>query len=230
MKRNLNSGFTLIEMIVVISIVAIIATITLFQFGASRKGVSLETTAEEIAFSLRKAQSMALAVRSTGGTILPVYQNGFGIHFELGPDMGTQSASERSYILFTDFESVPGPGGWDRAYLKNFNPMSPCGIPNQTVDECVEKIEIKEGDKITNLELCTYSGASASCTPIPPLSPLDITFLRPNLDAYFCITSSLTGGCRGAVPTAGYARITVTSPTGNQKKVSVWSTGQISIE
>lgn len=228
--KHKAQGFTLIEMIVVVSIVAILAVITLFQFAAYRKGVNIETTAEEIALNLRRAQSMALAVRSTGGTILPIYQSGYGIHFELSPSLGNQSASDTSYILFTDFESVPGPGGWDRSYLANFNMGSLCGNPRQTVDECLERIELAPGDRITGLELCSGSGGSGSCTPLSPGQPLDITFLRPNLDAYFCTTPPSAGGCQGLFPTVGYAKITVTSPNGVVKSVSVWSTGQISIE
>lgn len=241
-RKKPDRGFTLIEVIIVVFIVAVMASITVVQFSSYRRGVNLETTAEEIALNLRKAQSMALAVRSTGGTVLPVYQNGFGVHFATGGGRGTQEASSSAYIIFTDFEGVPGPGGWDRAYLKNFNIMSPCGTPRQTVDECFERVEIQSGDRITNLELCSgsasvtsptptvTSGSGLGCSPVPAGGGLDITFLRPNLDAYFCVIPPSGGGCRSLVPSAGQARITVTSPTGVRRTVSVWSTGQISIE
>lgn len=234
-KKHLHNkkqaGFTLIEMIVVVLIVAIMATISVLQFSSKRRGVHLDSTVEEIALNLRKAQSLALAVRSTGGTLLPQYQNGYGVHFEIGPSLSHSSgASSTSYILFTDFEGLPGPGRWDRAYLKNLNPGTKCGNPIQTLNECYEQITIESGDQITSLELCSIVGSVPSCNKILPGTGLDITFLRPNLDAYFCTNPATAGGCTNSLPNAGYARIRVTSPTGSTKSVSVWSTGQISIE
>lgn len=229
-KKQNQNGFTLIEMVVVISLVIIISSIAVFQFSKQRKGIYLEATAEEISLAIRSAQTRALAVRSTGG-LVPSYQNGYGIHFELGNPGNPQDAGEMSYVLFTDYEATPGiPGNWDRAYLRNFNPGAPCGSPQQTIDECVEKTNIATGDKITSLSVCSTSGGTPSCNAVLPGQGLDITFLRPNLDAYFCTISPGNGGCMGLVPTIGYAEIGLTSPIGTTKTVKVWSTGQISIE
>ncbi len=228
-KTNKQSGFTLIEMIVVIILVVIITSIAILQIASYRKGTSVETVAEEIALNIRRAQGMALAVRSTGG-FLPAYQNGYGMHFEAGPGGGSaEDAGEFSYILFTDYEAAGG-RNWDRAYLKHFNLGTACGNPTQTVDECVEKINIDSGDKISSIELCALSGSSYSCSALVSGQHLDITFLRPNLDAYFCTTLPMNNGCTGLMPTIGYAKITVTSPINTSRVVKVWSTGHISIE
>ncbi len=225
-----QSGFTLIEMMVVIFLVVIISTISILQISSQRKSVYIQNTADNIALSIRNAQTLALSVRSAGG-IVPNYKNGYGIHFELGGGNGSfQGANEKTYVLFTDYEANPGPGGWDRAYLQNFNMMAACGSPNQTIDECVSRTQIDTGDKITGLSLCSTAGGAPSCTPLSPGQGLDITFLRPNLDAYFCINSASSGGCRGLMPTTGYAEINLTSVTGTTKTVKVWSTGQISVE
>lgn len=228
--KHFSSGFTLIEMLVVIALVIIITSISILQIASQRKGVYLQNTADEIALNIRNAQTLALSVRSSGG-IVPNYKNGYGIHFELGSgNGGGQDAGEKSYILFTDYEANPGPGGWDRAYLKNFNSGSPCGSPNQTIDECVLKTVIDTGDKITGLSTCSISGGTPSCTSLSSGQSLDITFLRPNLDAYFCTRSPSIGGCIGLLPTDGYAEITLTSLTNATRSVKVWSTGQISVE
>ncbi len=228
-KLKSSQGFTLIELIVVIIIITIITSIAILQISSYRRGTTVESVAEEIALNIRRAQTMALAVRSTGG-FLPAYQNGYGIHFELAGQGGTQGSDPKSYILFTDYEANPGPGGWDRAYLKNFNQGAACGNPSQTIDECVEKINIDSGDSITDIEVCSLSGSSYSCSPLIAGQRLDITFLRPNLDAFICTNDPLNGGCRGLMPTIGYAKITVTSPMNTKKTVTIWSTGHISIE
>ncbi len=226
-EKDFTSGFTLIEMIVVIVIVIIISTISILQIAQQRKGAYLQTTADTIALDLRNAQILALSVRSSGG-IIPNYKNGYGIHFELGGGNGSaQGANEKSYILFTDYEAGTGPGGWDRAYLQNSNMVAACGSPNQTIDECVSRNVIDSGDKITGLSLCSTLGGTPSCSSS---QTLDITFLRPNLDAYFCSAMPSSGGCFGLVPTVGYAEITVTSLTNATRAIKVWSTGQISVE
>lgn len=224
--KNSQSGFTLIEMIIVIILVIIITSISILQINAQRKGVHLQNTADEVALTIRNAQTLALSVRSSGG-ITPNYKNGYGIHFELAGGGGAQDAGETSYILFTDYEAGSGPGGWDLAYLKNFNAAAACGSPNQTIDECVSKTIIDTGDKITGLATCSVFGGTPSCTNS---QTLDITFLRPSLDAYFCTNTPAMGGCPGLLPIDGYAEITLTSLTSATRSVKVWSTGQISVE
>ncbi len=225
-----QAGFTLIEMLMVMALVIIITAISILQIASNRKGIHLQNTADEIALNLRNAQTLALSVRSAGGTV-PEYKNGYGIHFELGAGGGgAQDAGESSYILFTDYEAGTGPGGWDRAYLKNFNATAVCGSPTQTTDECVSKTVIDTGDKITGLSTCSIVNGAPSCTALNAGQSLDVTFLRPNLDAYFCTNSPGSGGCVGLAPTTGYAEITVTSLINTTRSIKVWSTGQISVE
>lgn len=224
-----NTGFTLIEMIIVVIIVALISVLAIYQFAENRKNASLQSTAEEIALNIRKAQSLALAVNSVGG-LLPSYQNGYGIHFERGFLPGNQDASDQSYVIFTDYETNPGPGGWDRAYLKNINQMASCGSPAQSVDECVEKINIESGDRISDLAICSNSGGTLTCNSLNTGDYLDIVFLRPNLDAFFCTIPPTLNGCRGLLPVGSYARITISSPLNMNKYINVWSTGQIEIQ
>jgi prepilin-type N-terminal cleavage/methylation domain-containing protein len=226
-RKKLNAGFTLVEMLVVIFIFVTISVLTIFQFAANRRNATLDTTTEEIALSLRKAQSLALAVKAAGSGFTTTYKNGYGVHFSLMPGGSPQDAGFDSYVLFTDYEANPGPGLWDRAYLTN---GGPCIGPSQPTHECLEKFTIESGDRITAIETCTMSLGLPTCSTLSPGSSLDITFLRPNLDAFFCTIPAISSGCRGLAPSFASAKITVTSPLGVSKKVVVWSTGQISIE
>lgn len=90
-----SKGFTLIEMIIVISIFVIISTIMLADFPGFSQRVALERTAQEIALSFREAETEALSVGEAafGTGIFP----GFGVHFSI--------SSPREYILFADLNN-----------------------------------------------------------------------------------------------------------------------------
>lgn len=218
-----NLGFTLIEIMVVLALMMIIFSIVVYQLSKTRKGIYVESTAEEIVLALRKAQSLALAVHSTD-PLVAKYNNGYGVHFELIGGGGPVDAGIDSYVIFTDYEAFVGGKGWDRAYFPGG--VSTCS-PIFGTSECVEKTMITTGDTITKLEKCVSSGGGISCTNT---NNLDITFLRPSLDASFCTATPGSGGCLVGSVMTDLAKITVTSPTGKSKVITVWSTGYISIE
>lgn len=222
MKKQ--SGYTLVEIIVVVAIVAIIAAISVAQFVAQKKGSTIQNTAEQLALNIRKAQSQAMAVHPTG-TGVGAYKNGYGIYLNLLGGGGEQNTDNKSYILFVDFEATPGAGGWDRSYKKNMA-ITACGNPSSLSngDECQQKFSFGTDDYISKIETCDVN--SSGCSNLGN-NVLAITFLRPNLDAYFC--TSPPSGCPSAVP-QGHINIEITSPIGTKKIVSVWSTGQISIQ
>lgn len=93
--RSEKRGFTLMELMVVISIFVIISSIILADYPGFSQRVALERTAQEIALSMREAETRALAVRETveGSGLFP----GFGVHFN--------SATPQEYILFADINS-----------------------------------------------------------------------------------------------------------------------------
>ncbi len=217
---NKNKGFTLMEIILVVSIIIILSVITVINFSNNKEIVSLQSDAENLLLNIRKTQSLAMAVNNAGSGN---YQNGYGMYLTavLGNPPGPQEIDPFSYIIFSDFENSAGGKDWDRAYLEN-STANPCGTPVWATSECVEKITMDNMNYVSSIELC-----DTSCTGTDFIS---ITFLRPNLDAYFCTTASSGGGCTSPI-SAGYAKITLKSPdTGKSKIINVWSTGQISLE
>lgn len=220
------SGFTLVELIVVISIAVIISGISLYQFYKQRAGSTIQSTAEEIALNIRQAQSNALAVRSTGG-LVPVYQNGYGIYFSLTPGTNPQQdATPTSYVSFIDYTATGSSSGWDRAYLESSVPK-PCGNPMVGDHECIEKISLPTGDRITSLEVCNATCATTSI--------LAVSFVRPNLDAYFCTTPTTAAppGCSSSPYSYIKINISSTGQTASDaltRSIYVWSTGQVSIQ
>jgi prepilin-type N-terminal cleavage/methylation domain-containing protein len=225
-KNKINplkeKGFSLVELMVVLGILLLISAIGILGFSTSKEYSTLQSDAENLAFNIRKAQSMAMAVNSIGNN----YQNGYGVYFNLFNKDNLTSPQEVdpfSYLIFTDFENAPKGKNWDLAYLENIT-MSNCGSPVLFTSECYQKTVMTNKDYIADIQIC-----DPTCNT-PTSQMLAITFFRPNLDAYFCVTPASSGGCTLANST-GYVKITLkTYDHGIDKSVYVWSTGQISIE
>ncbi|MDZ4285353.1 MAG: type II secretion system protein [Candidatus Sungbacteria bacterium] len=69
--KGLQRGFTLIEMVVAVGIVLLISTQVLISFSVLRESSQLKRSAQELSFSIRKAQNMAVAISAVrvGGVI-----------------------------------------------------------------------------------------------------------------------------------------------------------------
>ncbi len=219
-KLIIQPGFTLVELMVVIIIIIILGAIVILDSSGKKEFIKLQNDSENLLFNIRKTQSLAMAVNNAGAGN---YQNGYGMYLTsvLGNPPGPQEIDPFSYIIFSDFENSTGAKNWDRAYLEN-STANPCGTPVWLVSECFEKITMNDMNYVASIELCdTYCNGTDF---------ISITFLRPNLDAYFCTTASSGGGCTTPI-SAGYVKITLKSPdTGQSKIINVWSTGQISLE
>lgn len=92
MEIRINNGFTLIEVVVVIGVIVIIATVTLARFPEFSERIGVEQESGKLVLALRKAQSYALAVRElrAGSGIFPPY----------GVNISTSNRTR--YTLFAD--------------------------------------------------------------------------------------------------------------------------------
>lgn len=88
MKKN---AFTLVEFLVVVTIIAIITVLILANYQSGEKKYSLEGATQELMTHLRRAQNMALAGVTYGGA---VPAGGYGVHLD--------TTTPDSYILFAD--------------------------------------------------------------------------------------------------------------------------------
>lgn len=85
-------GFTLIELIVSISIIALISSIVLANFNSYKRSGGLSASTQLIMSDIRKAQSYALSLKDFGSTgNYPM--GGWGVYFDI--------AGNR-YIIFAD--------------------------------------------------------------------------------------------------------------------------------
>ena len=94
-----NKGFTLIEIMIAVSIIILISAIVLLNYGNSGQQLALQRSANKLAQDLRTAEEMAISAAQTGGQ---VPQGGYGIYFS--------TTNSTQYILFADSN---GNGSYD---------------------------------------------------------------------------------------------------------------------
>jgi prepilin-type N-terminal cleavage/methylation domain-containing protein len=201
--NKVDAGFTMLELLTVIAIVAILTFMVLGNYNAFGGQTILRTLAYDMALSLREAQTFGVSVRRTD---LSTFAAGYGIHYT--------TADARKYSLFADtyveaggISVSSGPQGGDGLFLDPREEVRAYSLGKGYV--------IKQLCITTSAEVCYPAGAGV------PVHTLDILFKRPEPDAQIRLD--------GGAPVRS-ARIELTSPRGNLRSVVVEITGQISVQ
>ena len=160
-KKKFQAGFTLVELLVTITIFVILTGIVLFNQTKFNSTILLTNLAYDTALTIRQAQTYGINIKEFNGSgnFLP-----YGVHFETG-------ANNKSFILFADTSYVQGT---DLVHVF----ASPTQATCLTAYGCVSRYNITRGNYIS--KLCSTGPArSEDCT----VTKLDILFQRPNPDA-----------------------------------------------
>jgi len=91
-SRNIESGFTLIEMLAVLAIITVITGIVIFNVGTERQNSALLRSAQNLSLNLRRAQAYALSSKKFMTDIDVPW--GWGVHFF--------GAGSTNYVIFAD--------------------------------------------------------------------------------------------------------------------------------
>lgn len=202
---NLVSGFTLVEMVVVMGIFALLTSTLFINYSQFSVNASLNNLTHQIALIARQAQVYGISVSQA--SVGSQKFKGYGVYFS------TASADDqKTVILFNDWNPVN----------KKYDPIAgPCtGLAE---DECQEKISIQSGDMVEKIMANEKTSASGT-----ELNDISVVFTRPNPEANFV-------AFRKDDPETQFVGIAdlevyLISTRGTEKKVVIWSTGQIAVE
>jgi prepilin-type N-terminal cleavage/methylation domain-containing protein len=182
-------------------------------------------------FSLVETMVSVAIISSIMSVVLWTYST-FNDNISLssaGQEVAIAIREAQTYGL-TVREVTPGSGNFNSAYGIVFDPTDLTHYSvfadlnsNKVYDsgEDVDKFTLKNGVTIT--AICD----NTNCPPHPDVKNLNITFLRPNPDAYIAFANNGGGIFRGAAP---IGKVVLTSHQGKNLTVIVTSTGQVTIQ
>lgn len=200
---SLNRGFTLVELMVVLTIVTIITMVVLTSQSSFNKTLILANTSYDIALTLRSAQTYGISGRAIGGTV----NAGYGLHF--------QNGATGTFVFFADIFPA---ASCDAPDCKPGNK-----VYENVSDAIVQSYAL--GNGMTISDFCAKSGGSWSCASSGGITSLDIVFARPNPDSFM----SVNGLYSVAFPVTA-ACLTISSPQGGSQYISVMASGQINAD
>lgn len=209
-RKSLQGGFSLIELIVAVTIFVVLTTTFLFNYNSFNKHVTLDTLAHQIAQWVRDAQVSAMSVKRSTTSTTPF--PGYGLHFDI--------ATPNKFIYFADLNQ-------NKTYDPPVFPAK-CG---DVGEECEKEITMLQGNSIDALcgevTLPALPSLSVKCgSTLGTSQVFDVVFTRPNPDA------NIIGDLNGSSFPTSYDRadIIVTSPFGYTRTIEVWTTGQITVQ
>ena len=216
---DLKSGFTLVELLVAISIFTIITGVVLMQDNSFSSGILTSNMAYETALTIRQAQVYGVNVKATdidaNNINTQSFDYAYGVHIGAINDAEANTLEQKnlgikSVKLFVDIDE-------DARLTETNNSGDLCSIEN----ECLENTKFSKNNYIKNLCYVDYNSSFIKCG-----KTLSFLFKRPDLDAKIYADRVVGGGEKKYE-----AYICVANPQGDIKKIVVVSAiGQISIQ
>ena len=205
---KLAAGFTMIELLVSISIFAFMTAFLVSKYGTFNQSVLLTNLAYDTALTVRSAQTFGLNVQGTATSSPSIlgFNYAYGVHFD--PAKPTQ------FILFVD---LCGTNKFETGTTCSNNALLTLGA----TAEIQSTYSFRQGFTIKSV--CAGAGSGNNCTAIVGPYALDILFKRPNPDAIIQNTTT------GATNPGQYAKVVMTATDGSMKAIVVQSTGQIAV-
>lgn len=146
-----QQGFTFIELIVVMSIFSLVASVVLFNFSSFNTNITSQNLAQEIALQIKQAQTDAIS--GTRFVVFPKNPDNiegaptYGVRFDIDTEDADNYLDSKSMIYFADRNSD---GEYQHVVVGN-----ECDY-NTSGTECVARIQINTGDIIAGI--CVDSG------------------------------------------------------------------------
>lgn len=159
---NTQKAFTLVELMVSVSIIAVITSVVFWNYGDFNDQLALSAAAQELALDIREAQTYGINVKESGvGS--NQYAYGYGVHIIAGGGTG--------YRTFID----------NNPANNQYEPVVQCGV---APTECIRRVDFRNGIYVSNV-------CDATTCPAAGASRMNIVFIRPNPDAIIYFASGL---------------------------------------
>lgn len=211
-------GFSLVEMLVVLSIIAIVTTIALLGQTTFNRSLYLTDTAYSVALSIREMQTLGLSSRVFGTGVSTVQNAGYGA--------ALSTANLGQYTLFADTaRTIAPPTNCD---------VGTSGQPDAKPGDCIYTANsdgivetYKFGRGFTIQKFCGKSGSTSYCSVGTPstITDLSIVFLRNSTET---MAEGKVGGTVWTPMTS--AEIYIQSPDGlGVRAICISQVGQISV-
>lgn len=202
-RSSSPKGFTLVELLVVVSIVIVITAFVLVRHSRFDSTTLLRSLSYSIALSMRQAQVYGTSVRGFLQSGTYQYAPGYGVYFS--DSLGCSGVPNTCYALFAD---VDGDQSWSESetvstpiFGRSFTIKSFCAVTAGATVSCYTNDDNSANDDISSMV---------------------IYFRRPNPEA--TIYTSPSG------PAYSYAYIEVqSSADSGARSVKVTSVGQITV-
>jgi prepilin-type N-terminal cleavage/methylation domain-containing protein len=213
-----KKGFTLVELLVSVTIIALITAITVFNQNDYSDRLALTQAASDIELQIREMQQYGVSVREYSPNT-NLFNYAYGVIFNTNSGVGSLGTTNSwSFVDVNQNGKYNATNGW-----------SICS-PGGGTSECISTTTLKYG--VTIFDLCIINSSNGqncksqggSGTP----TRIDITFLRPNANAIMYFTNSSNVN----ISSPGYkgAKIQLRSPRGKTINIWVYTTGQVSVQ
>jgi prepilin-type N-terminal cleavage/methylation domain-containing protein len=211
---KLVRGFSLIELIITVSIMLIVTSAVLFRQAKFSSDILITNMAYEVALSVREAAVLGLSSRQDSSG----YRVGYGVHFEPASESG---GSPDSFINFVDVSNALVTD----TVSDNDNVFDYFYTPN-TADVVDKVINLTQGQRIKEYGARSSSNSAWNCGPSNGQT-LNIAYVRPNPEAHITMGTNSTKNS----DIYSEAKIIVESGLGDKcRTVSVSVSGQISVD
>jgi len=204
---------TYVELIVVLSIFAVMTSVVLFNYGTFQATVDIKNLASDIALNIVEAQKSSLSgllpPPSQQAQIDSTWKPSYGVYFSTADN---SIIDNKSFIYFADVGNATTP-------QNNLFDGTSC------TGECLSRVDITKGNYISDISVFYKVGsATGSITMVG--YDLAVTFSRPNSSA---IMKSNAGFFNGITPYITYVQITIASPQSVSATVKIYPSGRIQI-
>src|SRR5690606_6913445 len=171
--RTHTGGFTIIELLISVAIIAVISTVVLVRYVSFDSTVILKNEAYEIALLLRESQAKSVsAYRNTASN-----DTNAAFNYPYGMSFNTSEDKKHSYISFIYRDEDPD--------VQPRNDIVDGGDPDNNVALQTGLFDL--GQSMQIVDLCYVTVGNLACNDT---TRLDVSFRRPEFQALFHATGA----------------------------------------